>query len=386
MSLPEPFLPPNVDLRNFRYMPLYCERLLNSETWILCEADEKVAALTLWMKSWHEVPAASLPDNDKVLAVLAGYGIAVNAWVAIRDKALRGWIKCADGRLWHPVVADIASAIWHSDRVAQWAKECDRIRKDNKKREDSGLGLLPLPEKPERISVSKTLESGACSAGNGARSGGIPSENDQIPLEFLRNGPSVPAETDMLSDGIPPETHPLSDGIPQPKRKENKRKKNPPLPPLSGRPTESGGIPQNPENQDQEFEEIYRLFPRKVDPGHARKAFKAARKKADRPTIEAGVRRFADECRGEPERFIAHPASWLNGERWRDEPRAQSPPPCAIGSHESDEIVIRARLTAFVRAKRWQGDWGYPPDDPRFEHREMLELVEREDASHRRVG
>lgn len=108
----DPLVPPEVDLRDYDYIPLYGDRLFNSDTWTLCDADEKVAALRLWWRAWHEEPAGSLPDNDRLLADRAGYGVAVKAFLGVKENAMRGWIQCSDGRLYHPVVASIALDVW----------------------------------------------------------------------------------------------------------------------------------------------------------------------------------------------------------------------------------------------------------------------------------
>lgn len=114
----EPMTTPDCDLRDFVWMPLDCNRLLTSETWVLGSAEEKVASLTLWMKSWHQVPAGSLPDNDKMLAHMSEAGAK---WAKVRDHALRGWVKCGDGRFYHPVVCEKAREAW-ANKCAQKAR------------------------------------------------------------------------------------------------------------------------------------------------------------------------------------------------------------------------------------------------------------------------
>ena len=69
-----PLTPKECDVSNFPFMPLDIDRLLNSETWILGDDSEKVASMTLWLKSWSQIPAASIPNNDKMLAHLSGMG------------------------------------------------------------------------------------------------------------------------------------------------------------------------------------------------------------------------------------------------------------------------------------------------------------------------
>lgn len=108
-NLNYPLTPGECDVSNFPFMPLDIDRLLNSETWILGDDSEKVASMTLWLKSWKQIPAASIPNNDKMLAHLSGMGAK---WKKVREHALRGWIDGGDGRLYHPVVAEKALEAW----------------------------------------------------------------------------------------------------------------------------------------------------------------------------------------------------------------------------------------------------------------------------------
>lgn len=123
---PAPLVDREVDLRGYDFMPLHGDRLFSSETWIAATPEAKIAALRLW---WHayakEVPAGSLPDNDQLLADYAGYGVAIKAWKRIRPSALRGWIKCTDGRLYHRFLADVVAEAWEKriyerQRKANW--------------------------------------------------------------------------------------------------------------------------------------------------------------------------------------------------------------------------------------------------------------------------
>lgn len=104
----EPLVPVECDLRDFPYLPVDVQRLLTSETWVLGKGDERAAAMALWLQSWHQVPAASLPDNDRMLGHLA----QVASWKRVKPQALRGWVLCTDGRLYHPVVAEKALEAW----------------------------------------------------------------------------------------------------------------------------------------------------------------------------------------------------------------------------------------------------------------------------------
>jgi Protein of unknown function (DUF1376) len=107
-----PLTPPNCDLRDFGFMPLDVRRLLTSDTWLEAADDPRLghALICLWCEAWHQVPAGSLPDNERVLARLAMCDR--EEWTRIRDRALKGWLRCCDGRLYHPVVAEKVLESW----------------------------------------------------------------------------------------------------------------------------------------------------------------------------------------------------------------------------------------------------------------------------------
>jgi hypothetical protein len=107
-NLPSPLTPADCDLQDFEFMPVMVRRLLKSETWSLGNGEERAAAIALWFESWHQVPAASLPDNDRLLKKLAD----TEKWGKVKEQALRGWLRCSDGRLYHPVVAEKALEAW----------------------------------------------------------------------------------------------------------------------------------------------------------------------------------------------------------------------------------------------------------------------------------
>ena len=132
-ELPEPLTPGDCDLRDFAFMPLDVARLRDSDLAALESPECCWSAVLLWCASWHQVPAASLPNDDRVLAQLAGFGRVVKEWQRVREGALRGWIVCADGRLYHPVVAEKALDAWSAKFHQRWKSECSRIKKSNQR-------------------------------------------------------------------------------------------------------------------------------------------------------------------------------------------------------------------------------------------------------------
>lgn len=126
-DLLKPLTPADCDLRDFPFMPLDVVRLRDSDLTAMETAEAFRAAVMLWCASWHQLPAASLPDDNRVLANLAGYGRVVKEFEKERDGALRGWVRCSDGRLYHPVVAEKAMIAWQAKQV--------RMRKMNRRLE-----------------------------------------------------------------------------------------------------------------------------------------------------------------------------------------------------------------------------------------------------------
>ncbi|CAK0771740.1 hypothetical protein WCLP8_4770002 [uncultured Gammaproteobacteria bacterium] len=104
-TLPPPLVPDDCDVRNIDGFILDTVRLLGSEFMALSTGDEFKAAVTLWCRAWQQSPPASLPDDDRVLCSFAGYGRDLKAWATARPMAIHGFVKCSDGRLYHPVLA-----------------------------------------------------------------------------------------------------------------------------------------------------------------------------------------------------------------------------------------------------------------------------------------
>ncbi|WP_416046735.1 hypothetical protein [Cupriavidus basilensis] len=127
----QPLTQSDCDLRDFQFMPLDVVRLRDSDLAALEDPVACWAAVLLWCAAWHQLPAASLPDYDRVLSRLAGFGRVVNEWLKVREGALRGWVKCADGRLYHPVVAEKAREARQSKVEQRWKTQCARIKKHN---------------------------------------------------------------------------------------------------------------------------------------------------------------------------------------------------------------------------------------------------------------
>lgn len=72
---------------------------------------------------------------------------------------------------------------------------------------------------------------------------------------------------------------------------------------------------------DSDFVAFWAAYPRRTDKGHAKTAWlKMLKGAADPAEVIAAAERFAMRTRGDDPKFIPHPSTWLNGERWADEP------------------------------------------------------------------
>ncbi|PID45057.1 MAG: hypothetical protein CSB47_10460 [Proteobacteria bacterium] len=103
---------PECDLADYSFMPLDVARLRDSKFSATVDPEAGFFAFQLWAASWHRVPAASLPDDDRQLCQLAGLGRDLTTWNRIKDAALYGFVKCEDGRWYHPVIAEKALECW----------------------------------------------------------------------------------------------------------------------------------------------------------------------------------------------------------------------------------------------------------------------------------
>lgn len=155
----EPLVPLEVDLRGLPWMPLNLLRLFDSDLFALTSGDEFKAAVTLWGKSWYQLPAGSLPDDDRVLSYLSGTG---KRWPKLKAMAMRGWTLCSDGRLYHKVVAEAAIKAWE-ERLRHMTKrerDTERLHEWREKQRQAGSldktgGLRDVPRGTETPDETK---------------------------------------------------------------------------------------------------------------------------------------------------------------------------------------------------------------------------------------
>ena len=73
--------------------------------------------------------------------------------------------------------------------------------------------------------------------------------------------------------------------------------------------------------KEDQFEAFWKMYPRRIGKGTARKAFDKALKLAPADEIIRGLAYQLPYYASKESQFIPHPSTWLNGERWADEPQ-----------------------------------------------------------------
>jgi hypothetical protein len=85
---------------------------------------------------------------------------------------------------------------------------------------------------------------------------------------------------------------------------------------------------KNTENAPDEintFEKFWKTYPRKVGKGNAERAWTSAVKKATPEAILAALKNQLPVFDQRDKKFVPHPATWLNGQRWEDDVAAIDP-------------------------------------------------------------
>jgi hypothetical protein len=204
-ELPAPLVSADVDLRGYDFMPLYGDLMLGSRFNATTNDTAWRIGVTLWWKSWNcQVPAASLPDDDLELAMLAGLGRDVKTFRKVRELALHGFVKCSDGRLYHRFLSQHAIEAWKGRqahklrtlkaRVAALEKRLQNAVTDAEKEHISGLLLELRRDLTGAVTKSVTDKNEACNR--------VPQREGEGEEEEKLN-PLPPADAGGVADAPP---------------------------------------------------------------------------------------------------------------------------------------------------------------------------------------
>lgn len=192
-DLPKPLVPPEADLTGYDWFPLHHKRLKQSEWWLSASDLARSRNVDLWAEAYDQIPAASLPDNDTVLARFAGYGRDVAAWRQHKDEILAAWVKCSDGRWYHPTLAEVACVAWERLEATRRDRELDAERKRTA-RARTRAARDNSPEDVRRTSGGQAADIRATSGGASER-----------PPEDVPRKSAGPSRKTGQGDYIPPQ-------------------------------------------------------------------------------------------------------------------------------------------------------------------------------------
>jgi uncharacterized protein YdaU (DUF1376 family) len=325
-----------MDLTDFPFMPLYIARLQKSKAWLRCKRRPELAfyMLNLWMRAWHETPAGSIEDDDDVLADAAMCDL--RRWAKIKDDLMQGWEKGEDGRLYHPVVTEIATESW-----------ADKWNRPDRQEQRSEHARAAAKVRWDRAR---------------AQSEDAPGTADEM-LAAQSSMPEAMPEhcsTDALKG--------QGEGEGKGEGKER-----------AERAPDGARLPAK--AAEEEFERTFwPAYPIKDGKKDAKAAFLKARKLASLEEIMAGLGRYVEKLATPNGPKPKYAQGWLNGERWTDgAPASNGHPP------DPDES-FRAMIQVYLDRGVWvPTQWGPAIGEPGCkipphilaEFRPLLEQLER---------
>lgn len=316
-DLPKPLIAPNVNLHDFKYMPLYVGRLRDSGFASTVTDAGFRAGVLLWCASWHQVPAGSLPDIDASLANMAGFGRFVKEWAKVKKEAMYGWILCDDGRWYHPVICEVAKESWESLHKYEFRKFAERLRKSNDTRAKKHQPLVVIP------TFDVWMEAGR------------PYEWLETSSNLPPEGAKVPVEEGDFSEGSAPEIHDIKEGkdksnvkehkgnITEGKKRESKAK---PAANAPGKAVGRGGTHSL--ESAARFDEFWSAYPKKQSKLPASKAFEKIdfKNHTFEKIMEAlEVFKKSEQWGRDGGQYIPLASTWINQQRWNDDLAALIP-------------------------------------------------------------
>ncbi len=124
----EPLVAAHINLAKFPWAPARIGFFDSHRLLLVEDAEPFRALIVLIAKSWKEQPAGTLPDDNRKLAALAGFGRDVGAWDKVREEVLADWVLASDGRWHHAEVATWVLQAWESKQKAEAFSEQQRLR------------------------------------------------------------------------------------------------------------------------------------------------------------------------------------------------------------------------------------------------------------------
>ncbi|HZX79898.1 MAG TPA: hypothetical protein VFE72_02955 [Lysobacter sp.] len=347
-----PLVPPYVDLRTLRFFLFDVGRFRDSRFVGTVSPEAGFYGIVLWAAAWHQRPAASLPDDDVELAKLAGLGRDLATWARVKRDALHRWVRCNDGRLYHPVIA-MKALEQHARLITMQIRSGEGVQKRTGKPFDPTALQARLEETHDHMRrLSEAYDEKPEQP--------IPPQA-ALPLGLPAGPPDGDEPVDRTDNR--PDDHtvdrPVDRTVDQEKGSQEKGSQvNPEDQKLSL--TADGGeddralVPAPPKRArgkptgDELFDRFWEAYPRKEGKQDAVKAWNALcrdTKPTDWPALAERVIgvvqvRSADDAQWLRDNgaFVPHPATFINGGRWEDRYQKIQPRQTRRERNEADAL------------------------------------------------
>lgn len=317
MTRPDPLVPAECSMAGNEWFPFYFDRVRKSKWWRRATDVARARNVMMWGEAFKAAPAGSLPDDDDELAEAAGYGMDIDAFLAVKGDIMAPWVLCSDGRWYHPTVCEVVLDAWErSSERKKAAAERQRRRRDKVR------GVTPkiADVTPQSREVTGESASVTRDTAENERDFGIQDRTGQDSTE-----PPLPPEGesrgDLERDGGKPEA---------------RRKPKRPIP---------DGYPDAAAIAEQQ--------------GRARDAGKNV-------DIANQADRFRNWALGKDARYVDWAATWRN---WADRTIREAPaaytPAASPSAQVSPDDLWRRRIQAYRRNAYWNRlEWGPAPGQP----------------------
>lgn len=130
-------------MRGNDWFPLHFDRLRKSKWWRRASDTARARNVMLWGEAYKAQPAGSLPDDDDELAEAAGYGMDVDAFLAVKAEILSPWTLCSDGRWYHPTLCEVV--------LDAWERLSERRRREAEKKRDQRVRTRAVPAEKSNV-------------------------------------------------------------------------------------------------------------------------------------------------------------------------------------------------------------------------------------------
>ena len=113
------------------------------------------------------------------------------------------------------------------------------------------------------------------------------------------------------------------------------------------------------------FDDLWKIYPKKVGKGQARKAFNAALRKVDYDKIHSALIDYVKVSTGKDKKYLPHLSTWLNGERWDDELQEQSLQD--MTSEQQMQAILGSSEPSISQSLLAKYDRSKPPSEERLQ-------------------